>query len=65
MRALIEATSDDALAEQKGVQMVALFDNEEVGSSSFYGGASPMMFDSIKRAAAALSKSFPNAGARD
>jgi aspartyl aminopeptidase len=62
VRALIEATSDDALAKQTGVQMVALFDNEEVGSSSFYGGASPMMFESIKRAAAALSKSFPNAG---
>ena len=62
VRALIEATSAAALAEQTGVQMVALFDNEEVGSSSFYGGGSPMMFESIKRAASALSKAAPNQG---
>ena len=62
VRALLEATSDADLAKQSGVQMVALFDNEEVGSSSFYGGASPMMFDSLKRATTALSKSSPNSG---
>ena len=62
VRALIEATSDAKLAKHAGVQMVALFDNEEVGSSSFYGGGSPMMFESIKRAAKALSKSAPGEG---
>jgi len=62
VRALIEATGEAELAKQSGVQMVALFDNEEVGSSSFYGGASPMMFESIKRAAAALSKDAANQG---
>ena len=62
VQALVAATSDAKLANQPGVHMVALFDNEEVGSNSYYGGASPMMFDSIKRAAKALSKSAPGEG---
>ena len=37
LRALIDATSDAALAEEPAVKAVALFDHEEVGSSSAQG----------------------------
>ena len=37
LRALIDATSDAALAEEPAIKAVALFDHEEVGSASAQG----------------------------
>lgn len=61
MQALIDTTkADDALAEEAAIRAVALFDHEEVGSSSATGAGGPVMRDTITRAARAL-----GGGARD
>ncbi|CAI5514864.1 unnamed protein product [Closterium sp. Naga37s-1] len=46
LQALIDA---EGLQEERGVRVVALFDNEEVGSESVSGAASPAMYNAIKR----------------
>ncbi|CAI7852834.1 unnamed protein product, partial [Closterium sp. NIES-54] len=46
LQALIDA---EGLQEEQGVRVVALFDNEEVGSESVSGAASPAMYNAIKR----------------
>eukprot|EP00244_Chara_vulgaris_P000494 TRINITY_DN1085_c0_g1_i2.p1 TRINITY_DN1085_c0_g1~~TRINITY_DN1085_c0_g1_i2.p1 ORF type:complete len:571 (+),score=102.59 TRINITY_DN1085_c0_g1_i2:221-1933(+) len=49
-KALLESTSaQDALYNERGVRMVALFDNEEVGSNSAQGACSTLMRDAMTR----------------
>jgi len=48
--ALIEATKDDSiLKKEKNVWNTFLFDNEEVGSQTSHGAASPMVNELVKR----------------
>mmetsp|Transcript_14554 Transcript_14554/g.23727 ORF Transcript_14554/g.23727 Transcript_14554/m.23727 type:complete len:474 (+) Transcript_14554:52-1473(+) len=65
-KALIAATDEKSLKEAKQIQMVALFDNEEVGSTSQQGANSNLMVrllqrihgDDMKVYDAAIRKSF-------
>ncbi|KAJ4757561.1 hypothetical protein LUZ62_067936 [Rhynchospora pubera] len=47
LRSLID--SSDGLSDETAVRMVALFDNEEVGSNSMQGAGAPTMFQAIRR----------------
>lgn len=50
LRALVESCGSEAdLADERCVRMLALFDNEEVGSNSAQGAGSPVLFQAIKR----------------
>lgn len=56
LKALADTTSGarDSLAGETGVRMVALFDHEEVGSSTAVGAGSPMMRDCMSRVSKVL-----------
>lgn len=57
LRALIDTTSDtDSLENETSIRLVALFDNEEVGSSSAQGAGSPSLFQTMKRVVTFLAK---------
>jgi aspartyl aminopeptidase len=43
------------LSNEHAIRMVALFDNEEVGSNSYQGAGAPTMFQAIKRITGSLS----------
>ncbi|XP_042043114.1 probable aspartyl aminopeptidase isoform X1 [Salvia splendens] len=50
LRALIDAcASPDDLLNEHAIRMVALFDNEEVGSNSCQGAGAPTMFEAMRR----------------
>jgi aspartyl aminopeptidase len=50
VQALIDAcASEDALDEETGVRMIALFDHEEIGSASAQGAGSPVLVDALRR----------------
>ncbi|CAN1802227.1 Probable aspartyl aminopeptidase [Linum perenne] len=50
LKAIIDATSSESeLENESGVRLVALFDHEEVGSSSAQGAGSPVMLDALSR----------------
>lgn len=55
LRALVDAcASPEDLANEHGIRMVALFDNEEVGSDSYQGAGAPTMFEAMRRIVACL-----------
>ncbi|KAL1544440.1 aspartyl aminopeptidase [Salvia divinorum] len=50
LRALIDAcASPEDLLNEHAIRMVALFDNEEVGSDSCQGAGAPTMFEAMRR----------------
>lgn len=50
LRALIDSSaSPEDLSNEHAVRMVALFDNEEVGSDSYQGAGAPTMFEAMRR----------------
>ncbi|KAL3649678.1 hypothetical protein CASFOL_006081 [Castilleja foliolosa] len=54
-RALVDAcASPEDLADESAIRMVALFDNEEVGSDSYQGAGAPTMFEAMRRVVANL-----------
>ncbi|GER40921.1 aspartyl aminopeptidase [Striga asiatica] len=55
LRALVDAcTLPEDLADENAIRMVALFDNEEVGSDSYQGAGAPTMFEAMRRIIACL-----------
>ncbi|CAA6667582.1 unnamed protein product [Spirodela intermedia] len=56
LRALIDScTSSRDLEDESSIRMVALFDNEEVGSDSAQGAGAPTMFQAVRRIVDSLS----------
>ena len=56
LRALIDTTSSEgALDEEESIRLLAVFDHEEIGSTSTSGARGSLMMDSIKRIAKAFS----------
>jgi len=49
LTALIESCKNDSLASDKNIRSIVLFDNEEIGSQTAHGAASPMVNELIKR----------------
>lgn len=49
LKALLEAGGDGSLEEESGVRMIAMFDNEEVGSGSVIGAGGTVLADAINR----------------
>ncbi|KAL5976362.1 hypothetical protein ACLOJK_020693 [Asimina triloba] len=50
LRALVDSCySPDDLSNERAIRMVALFDNEEVGSGSIQGAGAPTMFQAMRR----------------
>lgn len=50
LRALIDACSSPGdLSSEQAIQMIALFDNEEVGSNSIQGAGAPTIFQAMRR----------------
>ncbi|XP_073031445.1 probable aspartyl aminopeptidase isoform X1 [Primulina eburnea] len=55
LRALVDTcASPEDLENEHKIRMVALFDNEEVGSDSYQGAGAPTMFEAMKRISANL-----------
>ena len=60
LRALIDTTADDSnLAEEESIRLLAVFDHEEIGSTSTSGARGTLMTDSINRITNAFAAS-PN-----
>jgi len=49
LRALMDSSEKTKLEKQQQIHMVCLFDNEEIGSQSFYGADSSMIPDILAR----------------
>ncbi|RID42863.1 hypothetical protein BRARA_J02720 [Brassica rapa] len=55
LRALIDScASSESLSTEHGIRMIALFDNEEVGSDSCQGAGAPTMFQAMRRIVSSL-----------
>ena len=49
LKALLEGGKDGSLANENSIRMIALFDNEEVGSGSTTGAAGSLLADVVRR----------------
>ncbi|XVE99065.1 hypothetical protein REPUB_Repub03eG0164800 [Reevesia pubescens] len=66
LRALVDACgSPGDLSSEHAIRMVALFDNEEVGSDSFQGAGAPTMFQAMRRIVGSLANSYAGESAFD
>lgn len=66
LRALIDSTlSPGDLSSEQSIRMVALFDNEEVGSNSIQGAGAPTMFQAMRRIVSCLADENVGEGAID
>ncbi|XP_071721720.1 probable aspartyl aminopeptidase [Rutidosis leptorrhynchoides] len=55
LRALVDSSALPAdLSSEHAIRMVALFDNEEVGSDSYQGAGAPTMFQAMRRITGSL-----------
>ncbi|CAK7325248.1 unnamed protein product [Dovyalis caffra] len=64
LRALIDSSeSSSDLSNKPAVHMIALFDNEEVGSGSVQGAGAPTMFQAMKRIVGCLAHNKVGEGA--
>ncbi|XP_020229738.1 probable aspartyl aminopeptidase [Cajanus cajan] len=63
LRALIDSCeSPGDLASEHAIRMVALFDNEEVGSGSVQGAGAPTMFQAMRRIVSDLASDYVGEG---
>ncbi|TKY51675.1 aspartyl aminopeptidase [Spatholobus suberectus] len=63
LRALIDSCeSPGDLASEQAIRMVALFDNEEVGSGSVQGAGAPTMFQAMRRIVGDLANNYVGEG---
>ncbi|KAK4279529.1 hypothetical protein QN277_011299 [Acacia crassicarpa] len=63
LRALIDSCeSPGDLTNEHAIRMVALFDNEEVGSGSVQGAGAPTMFQAMRRIISSLTDSYVGEG---
>lgn len=64
LRALIDSCkSSNGLSSEPAIRMVALFDNEEVGSDSVQGAGAPTMFQAMRRIVGCLDHNKVGEGA--
>lgn len=64
LRALLDSCSSPRdLSSEHAVRMIALFDNEEVGSDSIQGAGAPTMFQAMRRIISCLARDNFNEGA--
>ncbi|KAG6680383.1 hypothetical protein I3842_13G038800 [Carya illinoinensis] len=64
LRALIDSCkSSSDLSSEHAIRMVALFDNEEVGSDSVQGAGAPTMFQAMRRIVSCLVNKYVGEGA--
>lgn len=59
LRGLIDHVTNDGLEEDSGISMIAMFDHEEVGSSSATGAGSPIVGEAVKRISHVLGQDSP------
>nr|XP_043634536.1 probable aspartyl aminopeptidase [Erigeron canadensis] len=58
LRALVDSSGPEDLSNEHAIRMVALFDNEEVGSDSMQGAGAPTMFQAMRRIIDCLSNQY-------
>ncbi|CAK9136618.1 unnamed protein product [Ilex paraguariensis] len=64
LRALVDSCkSPEDLSSEHAIRMVALFDNEEVGSDSYQGAGAPTMFQAMRRITGCLAHHYVGEGA--
>lgn len=66
LRALVDSCrSPGDLSSEHAIRMVALFDNEEVGSDSYQGAGAPTIFQAMRRIVGSLASSYAGESAFD
>eukprot|EP00978_Attheya_sp_CCMP212_P017424 scaffold46385_cov50-Attheya_sp.AAC.3 len=60
VKGLVEYATEEGLSEDEDISLIAMFDHEEVGSSSATGAGSPIMGDAVKAISAALNSGESN-----